>query len=144
MSYRPLGVQIARHLRARDVETVFGIPGVHNIELYRGLSEAGLTHILVRHEQGDGERAFVVRQRDAHEMAARPDVQGIGLDAETAIVRGRDLQLLVAVVQPFAAFVELHQRCHLRAQRRARAIGTDERVEGMHVVGGIALERGQA
>ena len=33
---------------------VFGIPGVHNQELYRGLEEAGLRHILARHEQGAG------------------------------------------------------------------------------------------
>ncbi len=51
---RPLGVQISRALSARGVRTVFGIPGVHNIELYRGMAEAGLTHVLVRHEQGAG------------------------------------------------------------------------------------------
>jgi len=33
---------------------VFGIPGVHNIELYRGLEFARLRHVLVRHEQNAG------------------------------------------------------------------------------------------
>jgi len=41
-------------LKARGVEVIFGIPGVHNIEMYRGIEEAGLTHILARHEQGAG------------------------------------------------------------------------------------------
>lgn len=51
---RPLGAQISRALKARGVDVVFGIPGVHNIELYRGLEEAGMTHVLARHEQGAG------------------------------------------------------------------------------------------
>ncbi len=49
-----LGVQIARMLKARGVDLVFGIPGVHNIELYRGLAAAGIRHVLARHEQGAG------------------------------------------------------------------------------------------
>ena len=51
---RPLGAQISRMLAERGVEVVFGIPGVHNIELYRGLEQSGLTHVLARHEQGAG------------------------------------------------------------------------------------------
>lgn len=51
---RPLGAQISHALKARDVEVIFGIPGVHNIEMYRGIEEAGLRHILARHEQGAG------------------------------------------------------------------------------------------
>lgn len=51
---RPLGVQISRMLKARGVDVIFGIPGVHNQELYRGIEEAGLRHVLPRHEQGAG------------------------------------------------------------------------------------------
>ena len=53
-SMAPLGTQISYALKARGVDVVFGIPGVHNQELYRGLKEAGLRHILARHEQGAG------------------------------------------------------------------------------------------
>ena len=53
-SMAPLGTQISYVLKARGVDVVFGIPGVHNQELYRGLEEAGLRHILARHEQGAG------------------------------------------------------------------------------------------
>ncbi|MEL6700780.1 MAG: thiamine pyrophosphate-binding protein, partial [Pseudomonadota bacterium] len=49
---RPLGAQISHALRARGVDTIFGIPGVHNQEMYRGIEEAGIRHILARHEQG--------------------------------------------------------------------------------------------
>lgn len=36
------------------VDTVFGIPGVHTVELYRGLEDSGLRHVTPRHEQGAG------------------------------------------------------------------------------------------
>ena len=51
---RPLGAQISHMLKDRGVTHVFGIPGVHNQEMYRGIEEAGLTHVLARHEQGAG------------------------------------------------------------------------------------------
>jgi acetolactate synthase-1/2/3 large subunit/5-guanidino-2-oxopentanoate decarboxylase len=41
-------------LKARGVDVIFGIPGVHNVEMYRGIEEAGITHVLARHEQGAG------------------------------------------------------------------------------------------
>jgi 5-guanidino-2-oxopentanoate decarboxylase len=53
-SKRPLGAQISHALKARGVDVIFGIPGVHNIELYRGIEEAGISHVLSRHEQGAG------------------------------------------------------------------------------------------
>ena len=36
------------------VDVVFGIPGVHNIELYRGLERSRVRAISPRHEQGAG------------------------------------------------------------------------------------------
>lgn len=51
---RPLGAQISHMLKDRGVDVIFGIPGVHNQEMYRGIEEAGITHILARHEQGAG------------------------------------------------------------------------------------------
>ncbi|MBM9469524.1 5-guanidino-2-oxopentanoate decarboxylase [Nakamurella leprariae] len=35
-------------------DTVFGIPGVHTIELYRGVHRRGLRSVVPRHEQGAG------------------------------------------------------------------------------------------
>lgn len=36
------------------VDKVFGIPGVHTVELYRGLTASGIRHVTPRHEQGAG------------------------------------------------------------------------------------------
>ncbi|MFZ7090049.1 thiamine pyrophosphate-binding protein [Primorskyibacter sp. 2E233] len=49
---KPLGAQISHMLKTRGVEVIFGIPGVHNVEMYRGIEEAGIRHVLARHEQG--------------------------------------------------------------------------------------------
>jgi acetolactate synthase I/II/III large subunit len=49
-----VGVRLVEGLRDRGVDCVFGIPGVHTIELYRGLAGGGLRHVTPRHEQGAG------------------------------------------------------------------------------------------
>jgi acetolactate synthase I/II/III large subunit len=49
-----LGTLIPRLLVERGIDTVFGIPGVHTVELYRGIPGSGLTHVTPRHEQGAG------------------------------------------------------------------------------------------
>jgi acetolactate synthase-1/2/3 large subunit len=49
-----VGEALTQGLRARGVEVVFGIPGVHTIELYRGLAGSGMRHVTPRHEQGAG------------------------------------------------------------------------------------------
>ena len=54
MGDRPLGVGISEMLAARGVRHIFGVPGVHNQELYRGLEGSGITHVLARHEAGAG------------------------------------------------------------------------------------------
>ncbi|WP_346841474.1 5-guanidino-2-oxopentanoate decarboxylase [Metapseudomonas otitidis] len=41
-------------LEGYGVDTVFGIPGVHTVELYRGLHGSRLRHVSPRHEQGAG------------------------------------------------------------------------------------------
>lgn len=41
-------------LEAYGVDTVFGIPGVHTLELYRGLGTSPIRHVTPRHEQGAG------------------------------------------------------------------------------------------
>src|SRR5438477_11440443 len=41
-------------LEAHGVDTVFGIPGVHTLDFYKGLAGSRIRHIGVRHEQGAG------------------------------------------------------------------------------------------
>jgi len=48
------GEALVRLLERRGVDTVFGIPGVHTLDLYRGLAASNIRHVLVRHEQGAG------------------------------------------------------------------------------------------
>jgi acetolactate synthase I/II/III large subunit len=48
------GEALVELLSAHGVDTVFGIPGVHTVELYRGFPRSGLRHITPRHEQGAG------------------------------------------------------------------------------------------
>ena len=43
-----------RLLKQYEVDTIFGIPGVHTIEYYRGISETGIRGVVPRHEQGAG------------------------------------------------------------------------------------------
>ncbi|MEM7045336.1 MAG: 5-guanidino-2-oxopentanoate decarboxylase [Pseudomonadota bacterium] len=47
-----VGEALIRLLEQRGVEVVFGIPGVHTIELYRGLGASAIRHVTPRHEQG--------------------------------------------------------------------------------------------
>ena len=46
------GEALVHLLAAYGVDTVFGIPGVHTVELYRGLPQTDIRHITPRHEQG--------------------------------------------------------------------------------------------
>lgn len=48
------GEFLVKQLEAWGVETVFGIPGVHTVELYRGLPGSRIRHVTPRHEQGAG------------------------------------------------------------------------------------------
>jgi acetolactate synthase-1/2/3 large subunit len=48
------GEMLVKLLEAYGVDTVFGIPGVHTVELYRGLPDTKIRHITPRHEQGAG------------------------------------------------------------------------------------------
>jgi 5-guanidino-2-oxopentanoate decarboxylase len=51
---RSCGEAITGLLEDYGVDTVFGIPGVHTLELYKGLAGSEIRHILPRHEQGAG------------------------------------------------------------------------------------------
>ncbi len=46
------GAALIALLEQRGVDTVFGIPGVHTLEVYRGLPGSSIRHVTPRHEQG--------------------------------------------------------------------------------------------
>ncbi len=49
-----VGEALISLLEAYGVDTIFGIPGVHNVEMYRALPRSKINHVLTRHEQGAG------------------------------------------------------------------------------------------
>ncbi|MDX0978530.1 5-guanidino-2-oxopentanoate decarboxylase [Sinorhizobium medicae] len=51
---KTVGLYLVELLAAYGVDTVFGIPGVHTVEMYRGLPRSGIRHFTPRHEQGAG------------------------------------------------------------------------------------------
>ena len=93
-----VGQALVAGLAARGVDVVFGIPGVHTIELYRGLPGSGIRHVTARHEQG---AAFMA---DGYaRVAGRPGVAfvitGPGLtNALTAMAQSRADSVPVLIV----------------------------------------------
>lgn len=51
---RTTGWVVMEALRAYGIDTVFGIPGTHNLEFYRPLGALGIRPVTTRHEQGAG------------------------------------------------------------------------------------------
>lgn len=49
---KTVGMRLVEGLYDRGVEVIFGIPGVHTVEMYRGLSGSPVRHVTARHEQG--------------------------------------------------------------------------------------------
>jgi acetolactate synthase-1/2/3 large subunit len=101
------GELIIRTLEAHGVDTVFGIPGNHTLELYRGLADSPIRHITPRHEQG---AAFMA---DGYARATgRPGVclliSGPGLtNAATPIAQARADSVPLLVLTSVAATDQL-------------------------------------
>ena len=77
--HRNGGAAVVETLAAHGVDTIFGIPGTHNLELYRHFGETGIRAITPRHEQGAGYAAEAYARvsgrpgRRGHHQRARPD-----------------------------------------------------------------------
>ena len=48
------GQAVIAALEKGGIDTVFGIPGVHNVDIYDALLDSKIRHVLCRHEQGSG------------------------------------------------------------------------------------------
>lgn len=46
--------RVVETLESLGVNTIFGIPGIHNLDIYEALAESSIRHITARHEQGAG------------------------------------------------------------------------------------------
>ena len=52
--HRNGGAAVVETLAAHGVDTIFGIPGTHNLEMYRHFLTTGIRAVTPRHEQGAG------------------------------------------------------------------------------------------
>ncbi len=48
------GQALMQLLQGYGIDTVFGMPGVHTLEYYRGIADTEMNHVMFRHEQGGG------------------------------------------------------------------------------------------
>ena len=73
---RTTGWVVMETLRGYGIDTVFGIPGTHNLEFYRPLGELGIRPVTTRHEQGARCRRLVAADRQTrrghHDERPRP------------------------------------------------------------------------
>ena len=100
-----VGRYVVETLAANGIDTVFGIPGVHNLELYRGLELARLRHVLARHEQNAGFAADGYARATRHPAAAFV-ISGPGLtNALTALAQAfsDSVPLLLVASAPLRA-----------------------------------------
>src|SRR5580698_7502878 len=100
-----VGRYVVETLAANGIDTVFGIPGVHNLELYRGLELARLRHVLARHEQNAGFAADGYARAARHPAAAFV-ISGPGLtNALTALAQAfsDSVPLLLVASAPLRA-----------------------------------------
>ncbi|HUY84603.1 MAG TPA: 5-guanidino-2-oxopentanoate decarboxylase [Steroidobacteraceae bacterium] len=90
-----VGRYLVETLAANDIDTAFGIPGVHTLELYRGLAHSKMRHFLVRHEQGAGFAA------DGHARAS-------GRPAAALVISGPGVtNVLTAAAQAYSDSVPM-------------------------------------
>lgn len=109
-----VGRELIRLLEAHDVDVVFGIPGVHTAELYRGLAASPIRHVTPRSEQDAGFMA------DGYARASgKPGVclliTGPGLtNAITAMAQARADSIPMLVISGVNALATIgHYRGHL-------------------------------
>jgi 5-guanidino-2-oxopentanoate decarboxylase len=121
-----IGRYVVETLAANGIDTVFGIPGVHNIELYRGLELARVRHVLTHHEQ-NAVFAADGYARATGKVAAAFVISGPGLtNALTALAQAFSDSvplLLVASAPVRASLGRAWGVLHELADQRALAAG---------------------
>jgi 5-guanidino-2-oxopentanoate decarboxylase len=121
-----VGRYVVETLAANGIDTVFGIPGVHNIELYRGLELSRVRHVLVHHEQGAGFAADGYARASGHPAAAFV-ISGPGVtNALTALAQAwsDSVPLLLIASAPLRATLGRHWGV-LHELRDQRAVVAD-------------------
>ena len=97
-SFRNGGRAVVATLAAHGVDTIFGIPGTHNLEFYRHLPEFGIRAVTPRHEQAAGYGAdgyFLVSGRPGVVITTSgPGLTNVITAAATAYAESRPMLIL--------------------------------------------------
>lgn len=92
------GRAVVATLAAHGVNTIFGIPGTHNLEFYRHLPEFGIRAVTPRHEQGAGYGAdgyFLVSGKPGVVITTSgPGLTNVITAAATAYAESRPMLIL--------------------------------------------------
>jgi len=94
------GAALVAALASHGVDTVFGIPGTHNLEIYRHLGANGLRHVSPRHEQGAGYAADGYARTTGRPGVAVVTTGPALLNAATAIGQAYSDSVPLLVVSP--------------------------------------------
>lgn len=94
------GQALVAALVEHGVDTVFGIPGTHNLEIYRHLAVLGVRHIGTRHEQGAGYAADGYARSTGRPGVAIVTTGPAALNAATALGQAWSDSVPVLLVSP--------------------------------------------
>ncbi|MFF8846303.1 5-guanidino-2-oxopentanoate decarboxylase [Streptomyces sp. NPDC015127] len=94
------GQALARALAAHGVTHAFGIPGTHNLELYRHLRPYGIRHVTPRHEQGAGYAADAYARVSGRPAAAITTTGPALLNIAAAVGQAYSDSVPLLVVSP--------------------------------------------
>ncbi len=94
------GQAIVSALVEHGVDTVFGIPGTHNLEIYRHLAKLGVRHVNTRHEQGAGYAADGYARTTGRVGVAVVTTGPAVLNASTALAQAWSDSVPVLLISP--------------------------------------------
>ncbi|QCR20570.1 thiamine pyrophosphate-binding protein [Agrococcus sp. SGAir0287] len=139
------GRAVLETIRGYGVDAVFGIPGTHNLELYRPLADLGMRAITNRHEQGSGYGADGWAQQTGLPgvviTTSGPGLQNAMSAVGTAFAESRPMLVLspgVALGAEFADVGTLHETKDVSAMAGAvaawsrRVTSAAEAVDAVH------------
>jgi len=94
------GEALVHALAWHGVDTVFGIPGTHNLEIYAHLAAVGIRHVSPRHEQGAGYAADGYARATGRVGVAVVTSGPATLNAATAIGQAYSDSVPVLLISP--------------------------------------------
>ncbi len=94
------GEALVAALSAHDVNTVFGIPGTHNLGIFAAMPKYGVTNVTTRHEQGAGYAADGFARSSGKIGVAITTTGPAALNAATALGQAYSDSVPVLLIAP--------------------------------------------